>query len=518
MATAKNTVSIKNLTGVVVSVASLKTESSCGVGEFLDLIPFADFCKQCSLELIQILPVNDTGTGSSPYSALSAFALHPIYISLKNLNELSENTEDAATKKIISEIDKLKKSTSKEKRFNYTQIRNEKLRILREIYEANFEKILKDKNLLAWEKDNEWIKSYSVFMQKKREHLESSWKEWPKKDILKSDEIEKVWADKANAKENHYYAWIQMNLDAQFKKASDYIKQQGIILKGDIPIMMNDDSCDTWAFGKYFDNELRAGSPPDGSNPMGQNWGFPIYNWKNLKKDDYAWWKNRLTCASRYYQAYRIDHILGFFRIWASPERESTAMLGWTQPFEAITKSELSELNFSDDRIKWLSKPHIPTHKIQEVLDNDYQKTVDTLSKIMDRIGNEELWLFKPSIKHDKDIWESDIPDAAKAKLAELWRDRTFIEVKKDDFVPIWTFQDTTAWQSLNDNEKFVLANLIVKKYASMDSLWEKQAKSILKELTSCTQMIACAEDLGSNPECLPKVLDDLSILSLKGI
>ena len=514
MSATKNKTSINKLTGIVVSVASLRTEDSCGVGEFLDLIPFANFCKSCGLELIQILPVNDTGTGSSPYSALSAFALHPIYISLKNLSELSSETEE--NKKILAKIAKLQKGTDKEKRFNYTKIRNEKLKILREIYDNNADKILKDKKLAEWEKANEWIKSYSVFMQKKTLRNEASWKEWPKKDILNNEQIENFWQDKSNAKENHYYAWIQMNLDAQFKQASDYIKNQGILLKGDIPIMMNDDSCDTWAYGKYFDNELRAGSPPDGSNPMGQNWGFPIYNWKNLKKDNYSWWKERLACAARYYQAYRIDHILGFFRIWASPERESTAMLGWTQPFQAITKDELGELGFSNDRITWLSKPHIPTWKIQEVLGGDYQKAVDVLSKLMNRIGEEDLWLFKPNIKHDKDIWESDIPDSAKAKLAELWRDRAFIEVEKNNFVPIWTFQSTTAWQSLNDNERYILGNLIVKKYASMDKLWEKQAMSILKELTGCTSMIACAEDLGSNPECLPRVLDELSILSLK--
>ena len=510
MAKSADKLTLEKITGASIPVGSLKTKDSCGVGEFLDLIPFADFCKKCDLELIQILPVNDTGTESSPYSALSAFALNPIYISLKNLPEVSENKE------ILDEISKLQKKHEKEKRFSYRNIRNEKFAILKKIYESAYERIIKDKKLSEWEKSNEWVKAYSIFMQKKMKYMEASWKEWPEQGHPTKEQIDKIWDDKKSAKENKFFSWMQMRLDEQFKKASAYITSLGIKLKGDIPIMMNEDSCDTWAFPEYFNDELRAGSPPDGSNPTGQNWGFPIYNWKNLKKDNYSWWKNRLLKASEYYQVYRIDHILGFFRIWATPARETTAMLGWTQPFETITRDDLKELGFSDDRITWLTKPHIPTYKIQEINGGDYQGTVNILSKLMTRIGNEELWLFKPSIKNDKDILESDIPENIKAKLSELWRDKAFVEVSKNKYAPLWTFQDTTAWQSLNDNEKYLLGTMIAKRYAKMDSLWEKQARTILKELTACTKMIACAEDLGSNPECLPDVLKDLSILSLK--
>lgn len=500
---------IEFLTGTAIPVGALKTADSCGVGEFLDLIPFADFCKKAGLKLIQLLPVNDTGTESSPYSVLSAFALHPLYISLKSLPEVEGKEE------LLKEITKLQKKYEKLPRFQYRELRRKKLELLQKIFESEKEKIISSSELSKWIKNNPWIQVYSIFMQKKEKKHEASWKEWGETQPTKK-ELDDLWKDKKNQDGNLFYAWVQMRLDEQFAKASKYAQSLGIKLKGDIPIMMNEDSCDAWAFPEYFNDEMRAGSPPDGPNPVGQNWGFPIYNWDNLKKDDYSWWKNRLIQASKYYQVYRIDHVLGFFRIWATPQRESTAMLGWTQPFEPITTDELHNLGFSDDRITWLSVPHVPTNQIEAVNNGDYLGTHGILAKIMDRIGNEEMWRFKPEIKGEKDIWASDIPDNVKPRLAEFWRNRALVKVADGLYSPLWTYHSTTAWQSLSDDEKYRLGQLIVTKYSRMEVLWEEQARTLLGDLTSCTDMVACAEDLGSNPESLPRVLNDLSILSLR--
>ena len=497
------------LTGTAIPVGALKTSNSCGVGEFLDLIPFADFCKKAGLKLIQLLPVNDTGTESSPYSALSAFALHPLYISLKSLPEVEGKEE------ILAEITKLQKKYEKLPRFPYRELRRKKLDLLQKIFDSEKDKILSSDELKSWIKDNPWVQVYSIFMQKKEKKHEASWKEWGETQPTKK-ELDEIWSDKKNQDGNLFYAWVQMRLDQQFSKASEYAQSLGIKLKGDIPIMMNEDSCDAWAFPEYFNDEMRAGSPPDGPNPVGQNWGFPIYNWDNLKKDDYSWWKQRLIQASKYYQVYRIDHVLGFFRIWATPQRESTAMLGWTQPFEPITTDELHNLGFSDDRITWLSVPHVPTNQIEAVNNGDYLGTHGILAKIMDRIGNEEMWRFKPEIKGEKDIWASDIPDHVKPRLAELWRNRALVKVSDGLYSPLWTYHGTTPWQTLSDDEKYRLGQLIVTKYSKMEVLWEEQARTLLGDLTSCTDMVACAEDLGSNPESLPRVLNDLSILSLR--
>lgn len=501
---------IRFLTGSALPVGALKTSNSCGVGEFLDLIPFADFCKKAGLELIQLLPVNDTGTESSPYSALSAFALHPLYISLKALPEV-EGKEN-----LLGEIEKIHKKYEKLPRFKYKELRRKKLDVLHLIFDSDKDKIANSKELADWIKKNPWVQVYAIFMKKKEQNHEASWKEWKNKKHPTKKELDTIWASKDEFYDNMFYSWVQMRLDEQFSKAAKHIQELGLMLKGDIPIMMNEDSCDAWAFPEYFNDEMRAGSPPDGPNPIGQNWGFPIYNWDILKKDDYSWWKNRLIQASKYYQAYRIDHILGFFRIWATPQKETTAMLGWTQPCETISTQELYELGFSDDRITWLSKPHVQTSVIQQANNNDYLGTHGLLEKIMDRIGNEELWRFKDTIHGEKEIWALDFPQTVKEKLAEYWRNRTLVEVSKGVYSPLWTYQATTAWQSLSDEEKRKLGQLIAAKYFRMEKLWEQQARTLLGYLTSCTDMIACAEDLGSKPKSVPIVLNDLSILGLK--
>jgi 4-alpha-glucanotransferase len=503
-------------TGTAIPLAALKTENSCGCGDFLDLIPFADFCKKANLELIQLLPVNDTGTESSPYSALSAFALHPMYIRISALPEILNKDKLQKEEKKIAEI------YNSFERFPYRELRDKKIALLQKIFNENKESILSDaakpkSSFGKWIKDNHWIRFYAVFMEFKRKNKEASWKSWSTNRNLSQEKIIGLWEDE-NKKEKHlFYAWVQMKAHEQFLKASEYVQSLGIQLKGDIPIMMNEDSCDAWAFPEFFNTSLRAGSPPDGPNPLGQNWGFPTYNWENLAKKNYSWWKDRLIQASKYYQVYRIDHVLGFFRIWSIPEGECTAMNGWTQPFEPITEEELIQIGFNVDRIKWLAKPHVPTKAIEEVNNNDYLGTHGHLGKIMDRIGNEELWLFKDSITGDKDIWaREDIPHSIRERLAEFWRNRMLVEVAPKSYVFQWTFRNSTAWSSLNWEEKQAMEALSHKKAVAMEALWEKQGRTLLGELTKATKMIPCAEDLGANTECVPIVLQNLEILSLR--
>lgn len=505
------------MTGTSVPVGALRTKKSLGSGEFLDLIPFADFCRKASLKVIQLLPVNDTGTESSPYSALSASALNPLYISIESLPELEGPKDDAAHKKIISRIKKLRKQYDGLPRFPYDELRNLKDSILREIYTLHNSEITSSPQLQDWMSANPWIKEYAVFKRLKVINMEASWKQWPEYRKVTPADIEALWSDEKLKEEHLYYAWVQMNLEAQFRTASEHIRSLGIMLKGDIPIMMNEDSHDAWAHPEFFNDHLRAGSPADGFNPLGQNWGFPTYNWKNLKKCNYSWWRDRLHQAAKYYQLFRIDHILGFFRIWAIPESECTALLGHTEPYEPVTVEELEELGFSKERIKWISLPHVPTRLVQDVNNGDYLGTHGILHTIMDRIGDEELWLFKPDIKGDKDIYaREDIPLEIRKVLAEKWRDRMFIQVEPDCYYPNWSYDTTTAWKSLSDQEKRYISQYITEKMEDMEELWEKQARELLGVLANTTTMTACAEDLGANIKSMPSVLNDLSIMSLR--
>lgn len=505
--TKKQNCKLPHLTGTAVPVSALKTSESCGCGEFLDLIPFAEFCTSCGLKLIQILPVNDTGTESSPYSALSAFALNPIYLRLQALPEAADYK---------SQITRLCKKHAGKVRFNYRELRQDKTDLLIKLFAENADKLIKDPSLNSWIKSHDWIIPYAVFMQKKRENLEASWKSWSDEACDVNKFIQSEW-QKTSKKKNHYFwAWLQMRLDEQFLQAAASIRKAGLILKGDIPIMMNEDSVDIWSHPEYFNMNLRAGAPADGFNPLGQNWGFPIYNWDNLKADNYSWWKNRLAGAAAYYDAYRIDHVLGFFRIWAVPEGERTAALGYTQPLVCFTEKELTDLGFTPERIRWLSKPHVPTREIEIVNNNDYLGTHGLLHKIMDRIGEEEMWLFKKEILTDSDIMNAELTEAVKNKLCEFWRNRAIIEISKGKYTQNWTYHDSTAWKSLSYEEKQRLEALFKEKQDKMEKLWEKQAKTILGELTSCVKMIPCAEDLGVNPESVPRVIKALNILSLR--
>ncbi|MBO4732570.1 MAG: 4-alpha-glucanotransferase, partial [Spirochaetaceae bacterium] len=337
---------LQTLTGTAIPLSALKTEESCGCGEFLDLIPFADFCAKCGLKLIQLLPVNDTGTESSPYSALSAFALNPIYIRLQALPEAAA---------FADEIKKLIDTHSVNKRFDYKKLRHDKTDLLVKIFAASKDQIMQDKKLSSWIRANPWIINYAVFMEKKRENLEASCKSWKTFKNPTPQQIKAEWDNPAKKMNHWFFAWLQMRLDEQFSTASQKVKAKGLLLKGDIPIMMNEDSADVWANPDCFIDGLRAGSPPDDYNPVGQNWGFPIYDWDYQKKDNFSWWKARLATASKYYQAYRIDHVLGFFRIWAVPKGEHTAVLGHTQPLVTVSFSELEKLGFDPMRIRWLS-------------------------------------------------------------------------------------------------------------------------------------------------------------------
>ncbi|MEL3905761.1 MAG: 4-alpha-glucanotransferase [Treponema sp.] len=507
--------------GAAVPVSALYTQKSCGVGEFSDLILFADFCKKTDLKLIQLLPVNDTGTDSSPYNALSAFALHPLYIRLDDIPEAK------SFKTKIKQFREACIPLSPADRFDYRHVLHEKNVLLHAIFNKSEQVIIGDAEsgeLAAWIKDNPWVIEYAVFKNIKRQNFYASWKEWKECASMRfpsAAQITGAWNDSKLRREHIFYAWVQMHLHKQLRAAAEYCSSQGIALKGDIPILMNEDSVEVWAHPEYFRNDLRAGSPPDGDNPTGQNWGFPIYNWTNLKESGYCWWKDRLRHAAQYYHAYRLDHILGFFRIWAIAEGETTGLLGKTLPYAEITAADLIAAGFSQERIRWMAEPHIDTASIQQTVNGDYLYAHGLLHKLTDRIGAEELWLFKSEIKCEADIARYGLPAQTEAVLRQKWTDRMLIKAGKNlNGEPVYTaaarYNGSSAWLSLSDHEKNQVTALIAEKELQQHELWKKQALDILSALCASADMQPCAEDLGAIPPVLPEVLQTLNILSLR--
>lgn len=508
--------------GTVIPLGALRTEKCPAIGEFSSLKAFASFCKQCGIRMIQLLPVNDSGTQSSPYSALSAFALHPIYITLSEVEgykELIKKNPDFqnACNWLLSQKDKA--------RYDYQGILNTKNYILRTLYEETdiFKKGKLPQEIEKWVSSNSWVKPYSVYKNLKWKYMQKSWKEWPKQDrFLSKEEIISRFDDTELVKEHFFYIWQQYIADAQFSDAVKACKKEGLSLKGDLPILMNEDSCDAWFNPDFFNQKLRAGSPADGDNPTGQNWGFPTYNWTALAKDDYSWWISRLKSAEKYYDAYRLDHILGFFRIWAIPETEANALNGHTEPCATFKAADLEKLGFGKDRIRWLSKPHIPTKLIDNITWN-HDMSVKILETFCNRIGNEDLWLFKdnftPRLMYDTDISEfctSEAQNCIKEILNNKWSDRCFVEPAKNKLYFSWIYQNSTAWKTLNNEEKEKLNTLHEQLEVKQNKLWKKSADEILSKLTSSVEMVPCGEDLGVGLSCVAPVMKKNNILGLK--
>ena len=520
---------IERKTGLAVPLAALRTEKSPVIGEYSSLFELADFAKSAGLSVIQLLPVLDTGTQSSPYSPLSAFALHPMYINLSQIDYFSVcYDKDATFRRTYDALLQHKK----DERFDYDFVSMTKDFLLRRMFAVLSHTTQPQKfdvmfdRLLAFIKEHEdWLPYYCVFKYCKHNTLQASWKTWDKafQNMTRSQILE-IWTDKSVEADLYYYAWVQFTAFKQFKAASDCVRECGITLKGDIPILLNEDSCDVWAFPEVFNQNARAGSPPDGDNPTGQNWGFPCYDFASQEKNNFAWWRRRISLASKFFGAYRLDHLPGFFRLWTIPEGESTAEMGHTEPFSAITESQLVKLGFSKERIRWLSQPHIPTEDFIRLIGNP-SDTREILGLLCDRIGREELWLFKPSVKSEADIRkisldkyniDSSIQVEIFRRLGWWWKNRTLIEVSKNKFVPLWKYGESRAWASLSEGEKSVLQDLFSESAKKQEKLWQKQAEKLFYALKSESDMVACGEDLGVNIACMEEVLDEFGILGLK--
>ena len=505
------------LLGTVVPVGALRSGKATAVGEFPDLAEFALLCKKMKIGLIQLLPVNDTGYDSSPYSSLTAFALHPLYLRISDLPEAKTFADKTAA---------INKEFGSLTRFPYQKVLQAKIGLLREIYAASASKIEQDAGkgeLGAWTAQNPWIKAYAVYRRLKDANNLKSWKEWPEYREVSAEGIAALWDDPKYRAEHLFWAWLQQALDTQFSAAAKAVADAGIMLKGDLPILMNDDSCDVWAHPDIFNQSLSAGAPPDMYSPEGQNWGFPLYNWDAQEKDNYAWWRNRLAAAGKYYQAYRIDHVLGFFRIWGSSRHDYSSALGRYVPYTPITNADLRKLGFDKGRIRWLSQPHVPTGELQAALHENLgggaefaQAAKKVFSKAFDRIDGEELWLFKKKIRGEKDIEALGLDPSISPYLFGAWHNRMLLEYEKGKYFPVWYYRNSRAYRSLSGEEKERLEDLINRRMAKSEKTWETHGKKLLSVLVQSSPMLACAEDLGAVPNCVPRVLAKLSILCLR--
>ena len=517
MGTTQQSLAGKRLLGVAVPVGALRGNGNSWVGEFPDLAEFAALCSQAGVGLIQLLPVNDTGYESSPYSALTAFALHPLYLRITDLPEA------ALTPGFVDKVNALARRYSGERRFPFGELIRAKMELLRELYAIHRGDVAKRAQgagpLAVWIEENPWVKEYAVYRRLKEENGEKSWKDWAAFREVKAADIGALWDDGRYREAQLFWVWIQEALDRQFREAVQAITRLGIILEGDLPILMNEDSCDVWAHPEYFRQDLSAGAPPDMYSPAGQNWGFPIYDWEAQAQDNYAFWRSRLKAAEKYYGAYRIDHVLGFFRIWAARREDYSSALGRFLPYIPVKKQDLEALGFDRGRIRWVSRPHVPTEELWDALRGEPNAAAEgsrAFSQVLERIGSEELWLFKDSIKGEKDIEGLGFCQGLRNYLVGAWHNRLFLEYEQGLYTPVWYYHNSRAYASFSEKEREALEALLEKRRTESEAIWEKQGEKLLSVLTASSTMLPCAEDLGAVPHCVPRVLGRLGIFGLR--
>lgn len=272
---------------------SLHSKKSCGIGEFEDLIPLIDWCKQRGFDCLQLLPLNDTAEDPSPYNPISSCALDPIYLSLSSWMSAEELASFSAFNK-----------TSRVER---KEIKEKKMKWLARHFLDTFPSLSKTDSFQTFVSQNKWLSSYASFKALSEEQGGASWKTWPHPEKkIKQETLD-------------FHFFLQYLCFSQMQKVQGYAAKQGVLLQGDVPILLSFNSADVWSQTNLFQLDATAGAPPDYYTPRGQNWGFPLFDWEAMRNTHFAWWKERLTVMEKLYHLYRIDHVVGFFRIWAIP-------------------------------------------------------------------------------------------------------------------------------------------------------------------------------------------------------
>ena len=475
--------------GVAVPVFSLRTDRSYGVGDFGDLKHFVDWAVTTGMKVIQILPVNDTTSShnwcdSYPYNIVSAFALHPQYIDLEALGSLKSKAKMTAYHRQRQELNNLNYS-------DYEAVNRVKSAYVQEIFSERGQQTLDSKEFKTWFDDNkDWLEPYAVWLKQPAQMV--------------------------------YY--LQYHLHLQLKAAADYARSKGVVIKGDVPIGVNRNSVETATHPELFHLDAQTGAPPDVFSHYGQNWGFPTYDWSEKQKSKgenlVDWFHRRLRWMAQYFDAIRIDHVLGFFRIWEIPEDAVFGVLGHFSPALPMTVGEIEYFGLSF-RKDLFTKPFINDRILDRlfgmhapyVRENflvlrayglyDLKAEYDTQKKVRDAFegrGDENsLWIRDGLYRLISSVLFLEDP-----QQPEMYHPR--IGVLQEPVFESLSAEDKDAFMRLYNNYYYQRHNLF----------WGDQAMHRLSEVFGETRMLCCAEDLGMLPDCVAPVLDNLRILTLE--
>ncbi len=506
--------------GSVIPVFSLRSEKSFGVGDLGDLRMLLDWARKTCQRIIQVLPMNDTTTthtrtDSYPYSTISIYALHPMYISLPDLGELADPEKAAFFARKQAELNGLDA-------VDYEQAVRYKLEYCREYFRQEGEAILSTSEYREFFAQNEsWLMPYAAYCYLRDMYRTSDFTQWKENSVFDKNTIRELCSVGGKAyPEISFLYFLQYVLHTQFKGVSDYARKNGIVLKGDLPIGVNRTSVEAWMEPKYFNMNGQAGAPPDDFSVNGQNWGFPTYNWDMIEKDNFSWWKKRFRKLEDYFDSFRIDHILGFFRIWEVPSEYVQGLCGHFNPALPLTPNEIEQygLDFNEAR---LTTPHINREFLPELFGD---QTEEVIGAFLAQSSSRHFVLkpFCDTQRKVEALFAGKTDEASlriKKGLFAIANEVLFLRDPRepDKFHPRISASQSYLYRELSASDQYAFDQLYWNFfYHRHNEFWKAQAFNCLTPLVGSTNMLVCGEDLGMIPESVPDVMNKLQIFSLE--
>jgi len=500
--------------GVAVPVFSLRSRHSFGVGEFADLKLLADWGKLAGLKLIQLLPVNDTSatgtwTDSYPYAAISAFALHPLYLNLAALTS-------ARNQPLLQSLEPERQRLNALTEVDYEAVMRAKLGFLKQIFPSQKSAAFRARAYQKFSTENKhWLVPYAAFCCLRDRFGTVDFSRWPEYRTFDAKAIANLAKDND---EMAFHFFIQYHLHLQLQDATAHAHAAGLVVKGDLAIGVYRHGADAWQEPELYHLDMQAGAPPDPFSAKGQNWGFPTYNWPRMAADDFAWWKRRFAQMANYFDAFRVDHILGFFRIWSNPTHAVEGILGHFEPAIPVAVEEFAARGIEFDRMRF-TQPFITDTVLREIFgaEADYVRREYLLP---DKAGEYRLKSGFTTQRLVADSFPAGKLTARQAKLKtglfDLISNVLLLEVD-GKFHFRFAMEQTASFKNLAAETRAQMRDLYVDYFfRRQDDFWRHEAMKKLPALKRVTNMLICGEDLGLVPACVPGVLQELGISSLE--
>lgn len=506
--------------GVAVPVFSLRSENSFGIGDFADLKLLVNWAAATGQRIIQILPVNDTtmtGTwhDSYPYSANSIYALHPQYLRVEEVGTI-KNAERRAY------FEQEKQALNALAEVDYERVNRVKNEYIEALFDQQGDADLVTEGYASFFAENKyWLMPYAAYRALCSEMGTPDFNQWgayATYDATAIATFDSPESPYCRTMRLHYFT--QYHLYLQLKAVRAYAHDKGVVLKGDIPIGISPRSADAWSTPRYFHLDSQAGAPPDDFSVLGQNWFLPTYNWEEMAKDGYSWWKSRFRKMAEYFDAYRIDHILGFFRIWEIPCSAVHGLLGHFNPALPFTEDELASRGFHFDKGLY-TYPYVRDYMLGDVFG---QYADVARNEYLSPLGN-GCYGMRPEVDTQRKVVDlfagkdDERSVALRDGLMRLLDDVLFVEdpVKKGCYHPRISAWQSYIYQSLPEYQRYAFDALYTDfYYYRHNDFWYHEAMKKLPPLLSATDMLVCGEDLGMIPHCVPAVMSQMQILSLE--